>query len=229
MAPALPGRVERIGHRGAPRELLENTLPSFLRALERGAVALELDVHATADGTVVVHHDSTIGRALEPRHRGRALETMTWGEVQTVELVPGAFVPALSDVLAAVAGRATVYVEIKGVGMEHLVCGVIERSSAKCAVHSFDHDAIGRCAEIAPEIPRGILFEDPPADVTSAMAAVGARDVWPHWRLVNGELVDAVHARGGRVIVWTVNSPAVAEPLRRYGVDGLCTDDVRLV
>jgi glycerophosphoryl diester phosphodiesterase len=229
MAPTPPTRVERIGHRGAPRELLENTLPSFLRAMERGATALELDVHATTDGILVVHHDPTIGRAVESRHLGRALETMGWGELQQVELAPGAFVPRLTDVLSAVAGRATVYVEIKGSGIERLVCDLIRRSSTECAVHSFDHAAIGRCAEIAPELPRGILFEDRPTDVAAAMAAVGARDVWPHWRLVDAELVDAVHARGGRVIVWTVNSPAVAKSLRTCGVDGLCTDDVRLV
>src|SRR4029078_11505826 len=52
-----PGRVEIIGHRGSPRENRENTLPSFRRAFEVGADAVELDVHATLDGVVVIHHD----------------------------------------------------------------------------------------------------------------------------------------------------------------------------
>ncbi|MGH7617348.1 MAG: glycerophosphodiester phosphodiesterase, partial [Gemmatimonadaceae bacterium] len=48
--------MERIGHRGAKRELPENTIAAFKRAFDRGADAVELDVHATNDGVVVVHH-----------------------------------------------------------------------------------------------------------------------------------------------------------------------------
>src|SRR5439155_7107203 len=55
-------RVQRIAHRGAKREFPENTLPAFQRAFERGADAIELDVHATRDGVVVVHHDAELGR-----------------------------------------------------------------------------------------------------------------------------------------------------------------------
>ena len=54
-----------IGHRGAPRERPENTLPSFLRALELQADGIELDVHCTKDRVVVVHHDE-IPRATPP-------------------------------------------------------------------------------------------------------------------------------------------------------------------
>ena len=50
--------IEVIGHRGSPRAHLENTLGSFQRAFDVGANAVELDVHATADGAVVVHHDA---------------------------------------------------------------------------------------------------------------------------------------------------------------------------
>src|SRR3954463_2639746 len=103
MAPrsAAPGSprhpVEWIGHRGAPREYPENTLPAFQRAIELGADAIELDVHVTFDGVPIVHHD--------PQLRGsapRALATMTWSEVARVELVSGIAVPSLQQVLDAV-------------------------------------------------------------------------------------------------------------------------------
>ena len=229
MASPFPPAVERIGHRGAPREFPENTLPAFLRALERGAGAVELDVHATADGVVVVHHDATIARTSDPAHVGCKLAEMTWGELQHVELVPSIFVPSLPQVLSAIAGRAVVYVEIKGADIEALVLETIRRGPARCAVHSFDHQLIRRCAQLAPEIPRGILFEDQPVDVGASMDAASARDVWPHWKLVDEALVQAVHARGGRVVVWTVNAPEVASSMRAMGVDGICTDDIRVV
>src|SRR6185503_16073460 len=104
---------ERIGHRGAPREYPENTLPAFERAIELGADAIELDVHVTADGVPVVHHDPDV-RA-EPR---RALAQMTWSEVARVHLAPGIAIPSLEQVLAAVGNRAMVYVELKGSNSE---------------------------------------------------------------------------------------------------------------
>ena len=229
MASPFPQKVERIGHRGAPQEFPENTLPAFLRALERGAGAVELDVHATADGMVVVHHDALIARATDTAHVGRKLAEMTWAELQRVELAPSVFVPSLPQVLSAIAKRAVVYVEIKGAGIEALVVETIRRGSVRCAVHSFDHQLIRRCAQLAPEIPRGILFEDQPVDVGASMDAASARDVWPHWKLVDKALVQAVHARGGRVLVWTVNTPDVASSMRAAGADGICTDDIRVV
>ena len=84
-------------------------------------------------------------------------------------------------------------------------------------------------AAIAPEIPRGILFDERPADVVASMRATQARDVWPNWRLIDLRLVGQVHGAGGRVIAWTVNSREAARDLAALGVDGLCTDDVRLL
>jgi glycerophosphoryl diester phosphodiesterase len=217
-------RVERIGHRGAKRELPENTLPACKRAFDRGADAVELDVHATADGVVVVHHDPTA------HTRAGALVTLdqaTWKTVQTVELAPGVGIPTLASVLAAAPPVATVYVEIKGSGIEQLVADTIRRSGARCAVHSFDHDAIVRMRTIAHEIPRGVLFDDHVPDLSALIARTGARDVWPHWPLVDASLVRTVHDLDARVICWTVNDRGVARRLAGLGVDGLCGDDVR--
>ena len=222
--------VERIAHRGAKREFPENTVPAFQRAFARGATGIELDVHATADGVVVVHHDPEV-RGLAAG--SNAINELEWRQVQMVELGAGpdnahVGIPRLSDVLAIVPAGATVYVEIKGSGIEQAVASVIRSSAASCAVHSFDHDAIGRMREIAPEVPRGILFERVPENVESAIRKVGARDVWPERTLIDRALVAAVHAAGSRVIAWTVNSHAEAQRLVDSAVDGLCGDDVRV-
>lgn len=224
-----PHRFERIAHRGAPRELLENTLPSFERALERGAQAIELDVHATSDGVVVVHHDPTLGRAVDPLHHGLALADVSWRQLREVELAPGLGVPSLAEVLDLVAGRARVYVEIKGHAIEPLVVDVVRRSRCACALHSFDAATVARVSEIAPELRRGILLDEPGRDIRALMQSVGALDVWPEWRLIDGRMVDVVHHAGGRVVAWTVNSTADAEQLLDLGVDGICTDDLRLL
>jgi glycerophosphoryl diester phosphodiesterase len=220
--------LERIAHRGAKRELPENSIAAFRRSFERGADAIELDVHATSDGVVVVHHDPTIDRAT--RTAGRAISGMTWDELRQVELAPGVGVPSLADVLAGTPPTKTVYVEIKGDGIEVAVIGVIRAAAVPCAVHSFDHQAIARCRELAPEIPRGILFEKAPDDVMlQGLRTYGARDLWPRWDLIDAPLVAEAHDAGARVIAWTVNSVRSARSLADMGVDGLCTDDVRLL
>jgi glycerophosphoryl diester phosphodiesterase len=222
-------RVERIGHRGAPREYPENSLPAFARAIELGAEAVELDVHVSADGVPVVHHDPDI-RVHAPDGRSkRSIRETSWGELSQAELAPGIQVPSLKQVLTLCAGRAMVYVELKGADTEEPAIAIIRAANARCAVHSFDHAAVARAARVAPEIRRGILFDDYPRDVSKAMRSAAALDVWPRWDLIDQSLVDQVHEAGGRVLAWTVNTTAAARQLTALSVDGLCGDDVRLL
>lgn len=216
-----PQPVQRIAHRGAKREFAENTLPAFRRAVERGAQAIELDVHATADGVVIVHHDSAVSLA---GGRRRVIAESSWRGLTHMKKA----IPRLSDVLETVPERVTLYIELKGSGVERPVADLI-RGSSRCAVHSFDHAAVARMRELAPDVPRGILLDEYPPDVVASMKFAGARDVWPEWKLIDERLVASVHAAGGRVIAWTVNSRETAEHLAALGVDGVCTDDVRLL
>lgn len=220
--------MERIGHRGAPREFLENTLSGFERALELGADAIELDVHATADGVVVVHHDPVLDGESAGAWVGRRIDSLTWPELQGIEIARGLTIPSIAQVLDLIGARATVYVEIKGREIHDQVADALRDSPTHCAVHSFDHDTIAWMARLAPSIPRGLLFEEP-CDVVAALLAASARDAWPNWRLVDRALVDSVHAMGGRVIAWTVNSREEVERLVSLGVDGICTDELRLL
>jgi glycerophosphoryl diester phosphodiesterase len=224
--------VERIAHRGAKTEWRENTIAAFVRAFERGADAIELDVHATRDGVVVVHHDERLGGWFGPL-AGRAIADL---DAATLDLArdPSSAderIPTLGAVLGSAPPSATVYVELKGHSIEALVAAVIRESAARCAVHSFDHAAVAAMRSIAPSIPRGILFErgDALARIAEAMAETGACDVWLEWSVIDEALVGEVHAAGGRVIAWTVNTRRAAERLVAIGVDGLCTDDVRLL
>jgi glycerophosphoryl diester phosphodiesterase len=220
----------RIAHRGAPREHPENTLPSFARALELGADGIELDVHATRDGVVVVHHDP-VPRATCPDRRlaGRAIAELTHDQLRRFSVAPDVGIPTLSDVLTLVGDAATVYVELKGASIERAVVDVIRGAAARCAVHSFDHAAVARVASLAPDLRRGILFSRRAPDPAAAMRAARALDAWPEWPLTDQAFVTAVHAIGGSVIAWTVNDAAAAARLAWLGVDGICTDDLRLI
>jgi glycerophosphoryl diester phosphodiesterase len=200
----------------------ENTLPSFALALEAGADGVELDVHATRDGVVVVHHDPRLSL-------GRDIAALSYDELRRYEAAPGVGIPTLAEVTELVNGRATLFVEIKGSAIERAVLDVLHSCGGPYAVHSFDHALIRRAHALDPELRLGILYDRAPHDIANAMATTGARDVWPRWPLVTVPLVEAVHARGGTVIPWTVNDSARARALAALGVDGLCGDDVRLL
>jgi glycerophosphoryl diester phosphodiesterase len=215
-------RPLRIAHRGMPRRERENTLPSFAAALSAGADGIELDVHATADGVVVVHHDAqAVG--------GVSIARTSWRELRRAAEDARVEIPTLASVCELVGDQAELFVEIKGAEIERQVVAVLRGHPGMSAIHSFDHAAIARLARLDGRLRLGLLFEKRVPDVGAMLAAHGARDAWPHHCVVDGPLVDAVHGAGGRTIAWTVNDSRDIARLSALGVDGLCTDDVTLV
>ena len=193
-------------------------MAAFERALELGADAIELDVHATADGRIVVHHDPVVGPDM------LLIASTPVDKVQAAGARSGIAIPFLEDVMDLARGTARLYVEVKGAGMAALVAGILEADADWCAVHSFDHRVATVIREVEPGIPTGILSSSYVLDPAGALLATGARDYWQHGALIDTDLVEAIHSAGGRVVCWTVNDPAFMQRLRRMGVDGLCTD-----
>jgi glycerophosphoryl diester phosphodiesterase len=215
--------TEIIAHRGASRDRRENTLAAFALALEQEADGIELDVHATADGTVVVHHDAALGAdATLPKAE---LAELTARTLAAVRLGSGDPVPTLDEVLDLVGRRATVYVEVKGHGIERAVADCLRRHpDARLAVHAFDH-------RIPPAVRRelagtriGLLSASYPLDVGALLTSARADDFWQHAPLIDADLVQAVRRAGARIVAWTENDPAHARALVDMGVDALCTD-----
>ena len=227
MATSSRRNVERIGHRGAPRRYLENTLPAFAEALRLGADAVELDVHVTADGLPVVHHDPVLSARVAPSGFVRkAIASIEGTSVPAIDLGAGARIPTLAQVLGAMQGKKA-YVEVKE-GDIQAVADVIDASGTTCAMHSFDHDAIASARRMAPHIPRGVLFDDWPESAAAIVERTAARDVWPKNSLVSAARVKELQGIGCRVIVWTVNDAGRIRELTDWGVDGICSDDLTL-
>ena len=223
----MPGS-EIIAHRGASGEQPENTLAAFSRALELGADAIELDLHLSADGVLFVHHDAIPHHAPRPELSGRAFPSLTAEQLRTFR-VDGEPIPTLAEVFTLVGGEMRVYCELKGAGTADptsmLLSGL---DGPSFAVHSFDHRMVARVRQIAPGIPRGVLETSYHLDPSATLESVDGRDLWQYAELIDLALVTAIHARGGRVIAWTVDQAAEMSRLMELGVDGLCTNDVRL-
>lgn len=218
--------IEAISHRGSRASHPENTIGAVLAAVADGAGGVEIDVHATRDGVVIVHHDFfPRGKTRDRRLASRPIADLSFAELHTFDLGGGERIPSLQDLLEALAGRARLYIEIKGRGCEELLAGMLSADS-NVAVHGFDHRAISRMAGLAPSITRGVLQGSYMVDNCVGLRSASATDLWQHFELIDAALVQEVHACGGRVIAWTANEERDWERLVEAGVDAICTDDV---
>jgi glycerophosphoryl diester phosphodiesterase len=220
-------RPEGIAHRGVRDRYPENSLPAFQAALDEGVDAVELDVHATRDGILVVHHDAMLPASSKSLLAGRAIGALESSDLEAFELAPGVGVPTLEEVLQSVAPVARIYIEIKASNIEALLAELLRRlpePARKCAVHSFDHRIVRNFGALAPAVPTGILQVGYPVDPASVLSAAHARDLWQACEFIDDELVGGIHSSRGRVIAWTCNDQADWKRLRDLGVDGICTD-----
>lgn len=204
----------------------ENTIEAFERAIDLRADAIELDVHATSDGVVVVHHDPVLYAGDVPRGDPVRISAVPFDELKRHRLGGGFSIPTLAQTLDAIGPRAMVFVEIKADRIEPHVVRCIRESQATCAVHSFDHRIVANVRKIFPAIRCGVLEVARHIDPVASLRATGAEDLWQHVDYIDEELVGRAHSVGARVIAWTANDHAQWKELLRMGVDGICTDRI---
>jgi len=207
-----------IAHRGASGYEYENSRAAFRRAIMLDADGVELDIHATRDGGIVVHHDPELP-GVGP------IAQLSVAEARQVMLRNGETLPLLSEILELVGDR-DVWVEVKTLPERYddVLLGVLDQGPApeRYAVHSFDHRIVYRLGEARPSLPRGILLTAYLRDVVAVMRSVGAGTLWQEWPQVDQDLVTQVHEAGFNVIAWTVNEIGDLDRMVRLGVDGLC-------
>jgi glycerophosphoryl diester phosphodiesterase len=209
-----------IAHRGASAQEYENSLAAFRLAGRLGADGVELDIHATADGALVVHHDDTVGGLHIPSSPAEA--------VREQRLPNGEAPPLLEEALRAIDPRLRVYVEIKTLPPEydrHLLDALdAGPHPAGYAVHAFDHRLLARLGALRPGLPRGVLSASYPIRPLVPLMDAGAVGFWMDRALVDGELAALLHIAGAELIAWTVDDAVEMVRLAGLGVDGLCTN-----
>jgi glycerophosphoryl diester phosphodiesterase len=193
-----------IGHRGAPRVAIENTLEAFRAAVSMGADGIELDVRRTADHRLVVHHDAhladgtaivAVDRADLPRH-----------------------VPDLDEALDACTG-AWVNLEIKNDPSEPDHDPADEVAEATVAllarrgeprrwlISSFRLDTVDAVRRLDPRLDTAWLVVTPPDDVVATLVERGHAALHPWYECVDAALLRRHHAAGLVVNVWTCDDP----------------------
>ena len=219
-----------IAHRGASAVAPENTLAAFRLAIEQGADFVELDVQESADGEVLVVHDSDL---MKIGGGPAKIWDATAAELRAVDIgshkgqqYSGERVPTLAEALAVCKGKARVDVELKSYGhdqkLEERVAAIVEAGGMAndCIFMSLDHTMIGRMKRLRPSWRCGVLAAKARGDLTSLHADFLAVEV----RMATGRFVRQSHRAGQDVYVWTANDPAWMLAAMSRGADGLITD-----
>jgi glycerophosphoryl diester phosphodiesterase len=211
-----------MGHRGAPAYEPENTLRSIRRALEMGVDAVEVDVHLhlSKDGRVVVIHDDTVDRTTNGTGRVRDL---TFAELRSLDAGKGERLPLLAEVVDLVAGKAHLVIEVKDpTAAQPLLEFFHERQIYEHAhVISFWHPLVKALKEQEPRLRTGVLMVGCPADPAGLAQAARAEVLVLQYAYVTPELVAAAHLHGLLVYVWNIDDVETLKPYLKMNLDGI--------
>jgi glycerophosphoryl diester phosphodiesterase len=211
-----------VGHRGVMGVEPENTLRSFVRAEREGLDQIELDLHLSKDGALVVMHDQKVDRTTDGRG---AIADMTLDELRELDAGLGERVPVFEEVVDAV-GKP-IQAEIKDVAAARVLAGVLRERGLldRVDVLSFHDEALREIRECLPGVRTVLVAEGPMgSEIVTRAEAVGARLVSLSLRRISLALVQECHRAGISVIAWTVNTPADLALVRALGLDGAVTD-----
>jgi glycerophosphoryl diester phosphodiesterase len=218
-----------IAHRGASSYAPENTLAAFDLALQMGVSHIELDVHCSRDGHLVVLHDDTVDRttngcgavAEQTLATLRALDAGTWFGRQYA----GERIPTLEEVLLRYRERLHLHTEIKG-HTAHLAqrtadmvraCGM----AGQVTITSFYHPWLEATRVYAPELPTGWLVSEVNDAIIAQAQVLQLTQLCPQARLVTPELVHRLHAAGLVVRAWGVANVTLMRQVVDAGADGM--------
>jgi glycerophosphoryl diester phosphodiesterase len=209
------GRPLLLGHRGARarKEIPENTIASFDQALADGCDGFEFDVRLTADGVAVVCHD--------PQFAGIEIASSSVRELGRL--------PQLEKVLSRYRASAFLDIELKVSGLERIAVELMGAYSLErgFVLSSFLPEVLTAIHAEDASTPLGLICESE-AELR-AWTQLPVQFVIPHFSLVTGNLIGELKAAGKRILVWTVNDAADMRGLRDQAVDGIISDDTKLL
>lgn len=236
--------VEFVAHRGESADAPENTLAAFRTAWERKVDAIELDVHLTRDGALIVSHDADTKRTTGVK---RAIRQSTLEELRTLDAGrwkdarwAGERMPLLGEALATIPEGARCFIEVK-VGPEAVPALVkaVHASGKKpeqLAIISFHADTLAEAKRRLPELKAYYLASFQRDKATGAWTPT-LEELLERAKEIKADGLDLsskgpidrafvrrVKAAGLEFYVWTVDDPAAARRLVEAGVDGITTN-----
>ena len=223
-------------HRGASGTHPENTLPAFKEAAQLDIHGVELDVHLTKDGELVVIHDETIDRT---SNGSGYIKDLTMADLRAFDFgswfsadFAGVSIPTLEEVLKVYQGsNHHVNIELKSdvfayEGMGEKVLHVIEdlNMANRVVISSFDHEAVRDFKRMAPHIEVAILTMEVLVDAYDYARFIPADALHIHLPTANRKMTKEALLKGAIIRVFTVNETEYALALQQIGVHAIFTD-----
>jgi glycerophosphoryl diester phosphodiesterase len=220
----LRGRPVILGHRGSPEQAQENSLESFRLALAAGADGVELDVHGTADGELIVFHDETLADGLFIRKH-------TLAEVREAARRRRLVVHTLDEVFRELAGKGFINIELKH---EHIEAQVLKFARDLLPPDtflwsSFSPEVVAACRKLAPDIPAILIYVDALdlAPVIDTVREIDASGIAFFHSYITVSLAEFFREQDVPLFTWTVNDLDEAKRMESLGVAGIITDRPR--
>ncbi|SHF94452.1 glycerophosphoryl diester phosphodiesterase [Flavobacterium fluvii] len=230
--------ILKIAHRGAKGYQPENTLIAFQKALDLKVDGIELDIHLSSDGEIIVIHDETIDRTTDGKGFVNKLSLQELkafrienGHDQRLLAELAQQIPTLTEVFDLINRQCLINVEIKGKGMAKPVVKLIESyvenknwKRDQFLISSFDWIALLDIHLLNPEIPLGVLTE---YDLELAFAFakfIDAKSVHAYYHLLSEKMTVQMQEEGFQVFAWTVNEPEDIQKIKSFSVNGIISD-----
>jgi glycerophosphoryl diester phosphodiesterase len=214
--------ILKIGHRGAKGHKPENTLISFQKAVDLKVDGIELDVHLSLDGEIIVIHDETIDRTSKGKgfvNQFSALELKKYG------------IPKLIEVLDLTNQKCFINIELKGFGTAKPVVDLMEHYISEknwnytdFLISSFDWKMLEEVQMLNPKIQIGVLTEESIDVALTFSKKIKAFSIHPDYVLLSKENVALMQENGFKVYPWTVNSTADIQKIKSFNVNGIISD-----
>jgi len=215
-----------ISHAACGGHAPENTLAGIRKALGFGVDAIEIDVHASADGVPVLMHDLTVDRST---NGSGEVAKLSLQELRALD-AGGEPVPTLAEVLELTAGKAVLVIEIKQPGIEEEIATVLRerKALADSMVWSFFPQALDGMRAAEPRIPAGLLVaaESLPrwGRMRELAVRTGLQAVSVFFAGINEEIACDCQRSGLALYAWTVDGKREMSRLIELGIDGICTN-----
>jgi len=242
--------MQRVAHRGGSALAPENTLAAFRNALTLPVDAIELDVHMSRDGHMIVFHDNTVERRTDGLGNMLDLDFDYLRGLNAAAHYPGGWpepqqIPTLREVLDIAKGHVQVYIEIKtseraGIYgrypniVETVVNGVRATGMLdQVLIMSFDWSLLPHVKALEPALTTGALVAEDTWDahatgaLTTLIAqaqSLGCSWLNMDWQLCTEDMPNIIHEHGLKIGLWTVNSQSEMRRFARAGVDSITSD-----
>ena len=221
-------RILKIGHRGANGYEPENTLVSFQKALDMSVDGIELDVHLSIDGSLIVMHDETIDRTTNGKG---FVNKLTLKELKSFRINDSIEIPTLEEVFDLIDKKCLINIELKNHETAEKVVALIEKyinekkwKYADFIVSSFDWNAIQQVRFLNEKIPIGVLTEEDLDLAFSFAKFLKAEAINPDFKLLTPEKVIEFQSKNIKVFPWTVNNLEDIQKMKTMNVDGIISD-----